>query len=62
MPLVLNNSERAITIIDVLLVPGVPTELQDDRLSHPGVQSLMHQVTERNVPVLVIVATERDNV
>jgi hypothetical protein len=62
MAVVVNNSERAITIIDVLVAPGMPTELQDERLNHPGVQSLMHQMTERNVPVLVIVATERDNV
>lgn len=55
MTVVVNNSERAITIIDVLLVPGMPTELQDERLDHPSVRSLFQQVTEHNLPVLVIV-------
>jgi hypothetical protein len=58
MTLVVNNSERAITIIDVLLSPGVPTDIQDAYLKHPGVQSLLKQLTEHKVPVLAIVEEE----
>jgi hypothetical protein len=55
MAVVVNNSVRAITIIDVLLTPGIQTEIKDEYLDHPGVQKLFKEVTEHNVPVLVIV-------
>lgn len=63
MVLMVNNSERVITLIDTMLTPGQPTEVEDDYLNHPGVQRIMKDVTERNVPVLVIVEdqTEKDN-
>jgi hypothetical protein len=59
MTLVVNNSERAITIIDVLLSPGVPTDIQDAYLKHPGVQSLLNQKTDKNVPVLIVIEEQQ---
>jgi hypothetical protein len=54
MATVVNNSERAITIIDVMLTPGVPTEVKDEYLDNPVVQVLMEYKTEHNVPILTI--------
>jgi hypothetical protein len=58
MVLVVNNSERAITIIDILLTPGKPTELPDEYYEHPGVQVYTKELTERNVPIIAIVTEE----
>lgn len=38
-----NNSERAITIVDVLLSPGQPKEVSQDLYNHPSVQSMLKE-------------------
>jgi hypothetical protein len=56
MVLMVNNSERVITIVDVLLTPGQPVDVKDEYLNHPGVQKTMKDFTERRLPVLAIVS------
>jgi hypothetical protein len=41
MGLVVNKTERAITVIDVLLSPGVPTEMPDEYFDHPSVEAML---------------------
>jgi hypothetical protein len=41
MGLVVNKTERAITAIDVLLSPGVPTEMPDEYFDHPSVEAML---------------------
>jgi hypothetical protein len=58
MALVVNKSERAITIIDVLLSPGVPTEMPEDYLDHPSVEvyfdaGILEEVDENVSPPLI---------
>jgi hypothetical protein len=37
---VVNNSERAIIVSDVMLVPTVPIDIGDEVLEHPRVKEL----------------------